>query len=224
MIIPAFNEQDSIGRVIADIPKDLVDEIIVVNNCSTDKTEIKANEAGVTVLLEKRRGYGYACLKGMEHVAAQEEKPDIIVFMDADYSDFPDQLPEVIAPILEDNMDMVIGARVKRFRESGSMTPPQIFGNWLATFLMKILYRAKFSDLGPFRAIKYEKLMELCMEDKTYGWTVEMQIKALKKDYRYTEVPVRYRNRIGVSKISGTVKGTIMAGYKILALIFKYSL
>lgn len=224
VIIPAFNEQDSIGHVIADIPKDLVDEIIVVNNCSTDKTELKANEAGVTVLLEKRRGYGYACLKGMEYVAAQEEKSDIIVFMDADYSDFPDQLPEVIAPILEDDMDLVIGARVKRYRESGSMTPPQIFGNWLATFLMKLLYGAKFSDLGPFRAIKYEKLMELCMEDKTYGWTVEMQIKALKKKYRYTEIPVRYRNRIGVSKISGTVKGTIMAGYKILALIFKYSI
>lgn len=224
MIIPAFNEQDSIGHVIADIPKNLVEEIIVVNNCSTDKTELNALEAGVTVLLEKRRGYGYACLKGMEHVASKEEKPDIIVFMDADYSDFPDQMPELIAPILDDDMDLVIGARVKKLRESGSMTPPQIFGNWLATFLMKILYGAKFSDLGPFRAIKYEKLMELCMEDKTYGWTVEMQIKALKKKYKYTEVPVRYRNRIGVSKISGTVKGTIMAGYKILALIFKYSL
>ena len=160
----------------------------------------------------------------MEHVAMQEEKPDIIVFMDADYSDFPDQLPDVIAPILEDDIDLVIGARVKKWREKGSMTPPQVFGNWLACYLMKILYGAKFTDLGPFRAIKYEKLMDLCMEDKTYGWTVEMQIKALKKKYKYTEVPVKYRNRIGVSKISGTVKGTIMAGYKILGLIFKYSL
>lgn len=224
VIIPAFNEQDSIGHVIADIPKDLVQEIIVVNNSSTDNTEGAAKEMGVTVLFEENRGYGYACLKGMEHVASQESKPDIIVFMDADYSDFPDQLPEVIAPILEDDMDLVIGTRVKKWRESGSMTFPQIFGNWLASFLMKLLYRAKFSDLGPFRAIKYEKLMELCMEDKTYGWTVEMQIKALKKKYKYTEVPVRYRNRIGVSKISGTVKGSIMAGYKILSLIFKYSL
>lgn len=224
MIIPAFNEQDSIGQVIEDIPKDLVSEIIVVNNSSTDQTEGRAKNKGVSVLFEEKRGYGYACLKGMEHVAMQEEKPDIIVFMDADYSDFPDQLPEVIAPILEDDMDLVIGARVKKWREKGSMTPPQVFGNWLACYLMKILYGAKFTDLGPFRAIKYEKLMDLCMEDKTYGWTVEMQIKALKKKYKYTEVPVKYRNRIGVSKISGTVKGTIMAGYKILGLIFKYSL
>ena len=222
VIIPAFNEQDSIGHVIADIPKDLVEEIIVVNNCSTDNTELNALATGVSVLLEKRRGYGYACLKGMEHVAAQEEKPDIIVFMDADYSDFPDQLPEVIAPILENDMDLVIGARVKKYRESGSMTPPQVFGNWLATFLMKLLYGAKFSDLGPFRAIKYKKLMELCMEDKTYGWTVEMQIKALKHKMEICEVPVDYKKRIGESKVSGTIKGTIMAGYKIIFAIFKY--
>lgn len=224
VIIPAFNEQDSILHVVNDIPKSWVDEIIVVNNSSTDRTADKATDAGATVLHEDKRGYGYACLKGLEHVAQSDIKPDIIVFMDADYSDFPEELPKLVAPILEDEMDLVIGARVKKLRESGSMTPPQIFGNWLATFLMKLLYGAKFSDLGPFRAIKYEKLMELCMEDKTYGWTVEMQIKALKRKFKYTEIPVQYRNRIGVSKISGTVKGTIMAGYKILSLIFKYSL
>lgn len=224
VIIPAFNEQDSISHVINDIPKDTVEEIIVVNNGSTDDTAERALNAGVTVLNESRKGYGYACLMGMKHVEEQKDHPDIIVFMDADYSDFPDQLPEVIGPILEDDKDMVIGARVKRYREKGSMTLPQIFGNWLATFLMRILYRARFTDLGPFRAVKYQKLMDLDMQDKTYGWTVEMQIKALKKKYSYTEVPVRYRNRIGVSKVSGTVKGTIMAGYKILSLIFKYSL
>jgi glycosyltransferase involved in cell wall biosynthesis len=224
VIIPAFNEEDSIAHVIKDIPKDWVEEIIVVNNSSTDQTAINAEKAGVTVLHESNRGYGYACLKGIEHVAQQKETPDVIVFMDADYSDFPNELPDVVSPIIHENMDMVIGARTKKWREKGSMTPPQVFGNWLASFLMRILYGAKFTDLGPFRAIKFEKLMELCMQDKTYGWTVEMQIKALKKNYRYTEVPVHYRNRIGVSKISGTVKGTIMAGYKILSLIFKYSL
>ena len=224
VIIPAFNEQGSIIHVISDIPKNIVDEIIVVNNNSTDDTALKAEEAGVTVLHEPRRGYGFACLKGIDYVAKNGDHPDIIVFMDGDYSDFPDQLPEVVSPIIEKNMDMVIGARVKKYRERCSMTPPQVFGNWLATFLMRILYKARFTDLGPFRAIKYEKLMELCMQDKTYGWTVEMQIKALKKDYKYCEVPVHYRNRIGVSKVSGTVKGTLMAGYKILWLIFKYSL
>jgi glycosyltransferase involved in cell wall biosynthesis len=222
VIIPAYNEQDSIALVINDIPT-VVDEVIVVSNNSTDLTETNARAAGATVLSEERKGYGYACLKGMDYIAQQKTKPDIVVFLDGDYSDFPEQLTELIDPITTRGIDFVIGARTKTLREAGSMTPQQVFGNWLATFLMKIFFNAKFTDLGPFRAIKYPKLLNLNMEDKTYGWTVEMQLKALKQRYSYEEVPMKYRNRIGVSKVSGTVKGTIFAGVKILGWIFKYS-
>ena len=221
VIIPAFNEEKSIGLVIKDIP-DYVEEVIVISNNSTDKTEENAAKAGATVLKEPRKGYGYACLKGMNFIAEQDTVPDIIVFLDGDYSDYPEQLTQLIAPIVEKEIDFVIGARVKRLREAGSMTLPQIFGNWLATFLMKLLFGSKFTDLGPFRAIKYHKLLALAMEDKTYGWTVEMQLKAIKKDFSYQEIPVKYRNRIGVSKVSGTIKGAVMAGVKILGWIFKY--
>ncbi len=222
VIIPAYNEQDSIANVINDIPK-TVDEIIVISNNSTDNTEINAKKAGATVLKEHQKGYGFACLKGMDYILKQEIKPEIIVFLDGDYSDYPEQLTEVVAPIINDNIDFVIGSRVKELREAGSMTPQQIFGNWLATSLMKLLFRAKFTDLGPFRAIKYDKLLALKMQDKTYGWTVEMQLKALKQKLTYVEIPMKYRNRIGVSKVSGTVKGSIFAGIKILGWIFKYS-
>ncbi|HLV38668.1 glycosyltransferase family 2 protein [Xanthomarina sp.] len=222
VIIPAFNEADSITKVIKDIPE-IVDEIIVVNNNSTDNTENNAKQAGATVLTETNKGYGYACLKGMDYISKQEIKPDIIVFLDGDYSDYPEELTKIIQPILEDNIDFVLGARVKQLRENGSMTKPQIFGNWLATTLMKFLFKSTFTDLGPFRAIKYEKLLALNMEDKTYGWTVEMQLKVLKQKMTYVEIPVPYRNRIGVSKVSGTVKGAVMAGVKILGWIFKYS-
>lgn len=222
VIIPAYNEANSIIHVINNIP-DLVDEVIVVNNNSTDDTEANAKKAGATVLSETQKGYGYACLKGMNYIANQNTKPNIVVFLDGDYSDYPEELTKIIQPILKDNIDFVIGARVKRLREQGSMTPQQIFGNWLATFLMKLMFNAKFTDLGPFRAIKYDKLLDLNMEDKTYGWTVEMQLKAIKQKLTYIEVPVNYRNRIGVSKVSGTVKGSIFAGIKILGWIFKYS-
>ena len=222
VIIPAYNEQDSIANVINDIPL-IVNEIIIVSNNSTDATEGNAKNAGATVLKESRKGYGYACLKGMEHIASLKDKPDIVVFLDRDYSDYPEQLTELVSPIINDNIDFVIGSRVKEFRELGAMTPQQIFGNWLATFLMSLFFNAKFTDLGPFRAIKYDKLLALNMEDKTYGWTVEMQLKALKQKLSYTEIPMKYRNRIGVSKVSGTVKGSIFAGIKILTWIFKYS-
>ena len=222
VIIPAYNEQDSIANVIKDIPT-IVNEVIVVSNNSTDYTEQNAKNAGATVLKENRKGYGYACLKGMQYISEQNIQPDIIVFLDGDYSDYPEQLTEIVAPIINKNIDFVIGSRIKRLREKGSMTPQQVFGNWLATFLMKLFFKANFTDLGPFRAIKYNKLLELQMEDKTYGWTVEMQLKAVKKGFSYTEIPVKYRNRIGVSKVSGTVKGTIFAGIKILSWIFKYS-
>lgn len=222
VIIPAFNEQDSIAHVIYDIP-DIVSEIIVVNNNSTDNTELVAKKAGATVLKEERKGYGYACLKGMEYIASKEVKPDIVVFLDGDYSDYPSELTYIVSPIIERDIDFVVGSRVKRLREPGSMTFPQIFGNWLATGLMKLFFRANFTDLGPFRAIKYDKLLTLEMVDKTYGWTVEMQLKVLRKRYSYTEVPVQYKKRIGVSKVSGTIKGAIFAGIKILSWIFKYS-
>ena len=222
VIIPAYNEADSIAKVINDIPS-IVNEIIVVSNNSTDNTEVNATKAGATVLQEPRKGYGYACLKGMKYIANQKIKPESIVFLDGDYSDFPEQLIELITPIIEENIDFVLGARVKEKREKGSMTPQQIFGNWLATYLMKILFKSSFKDLGPFRAIKYDKLIALKMEDKTYGWTIEMQLKALKQKFSYLEVPVKYRNRIGTSKVSGTLKGSILAGIKILNWIFKYS-
>ncbi|PNQ75181.1 UDP-glucose--dolichyl-phosphate glucosyltransferase [Hanstruepera neustonica] len=221
VIIPAFNEADAITQVIKDIP-DTVHEVIVVSNGSTDNTEINAKRAGATVLTEPQKGYGHACLKGMDYLAKQPSQPDIVVFLDGDYSDYPQELTKLIQPITENNIDFVIGARNKRLREKGSMTGPQIFGNWLATTLMRILFGATYTDLGPFRAIKYDKLLALNMVDKTYGWTVEMQLKALKHKLTYTEIPVRYRNRIGVSKVSGTVKGAVMAGIKILGWIFKY--
>ncbi len=223
VIIPAYNEADSIAKVINDIPN-TVEEIIVVNNNSSDATEVNAKKAGATVLTENNKGYGYACLKGLNYIKKQGEKPDIIVFLDGDYSDYPEELTKIIDPILNNNIDLVIGSRVKELREDGSMTLPQIFGNWLASSLMRLLFKAKFTDLGPFRAIKYKKLLELDMQDKTYGWTVEMQLKAIKQNLTYTEVPVNYRNRIGVSKVSGTIKGAIFAGAKILVWIFKYSI
>lgn len=222
VIIPAYNEEKAIGYVIQDIPSS-VSEVIVISNNSTDDTIQVAKNAGATVLSESRKGYGYACLKGMEYIAQLETKPDIIVFLDGDYSDYPQELTQIIAPIIKDDIDFVIGARVARFREKQSMTPQQVFGNWLATTLMKSFFNATFTDLGPFRAIKYEKLVALNMEDKTYGWTVEMQLKVLKQKMSYVEIPVHYKNRIGISKVSGTVKGTIMSGIKIIGWIFKYT-
>jgi glycosyltransferase involved in cell wall biosynthesis len=222
VIIPAYNEEKAIANVINEIPKS-VDEIIVISNNSSDNTIEVAQKAGATVLCESKKGYGYACLKGLDYIATQSQKPDIIVFLDGDYSDYPEELSKLIDPIINQNIDFVIGARILSLREKHSMTPQQVFGNWLATFLMKLFFKAKFSDLGPFRAIKYDKLILLQMEDKTYGWTVEMQLKVLKQKMSYVEIPVRYKNRIGVSKVSGTIKGTIMAGIKIIGWILKYT-
>ncbi len=223
VIIPALNEENSIAKVIQEIPG-VVNEIVVVDNGSDDNTFQNAKNAGATVLSENRKGYGWACLKGMEYLKKQGPAPEIVVFLDGDYSDYPSELTQVVAPIINNGMDMVIGSRALGRRENGSMTTPQIFGNWLATTLIRMFYGVKFTDLGPFRAIKYDSLMSLGMEDKTYGWTVEMQIKAAKKKLKSCEVAVNYRKRVGVSKVSGTVKGTIMAGYKILWLIFKYTI
>lgn len=223
VIIPALNEQNSIGKVVKEIP-DVVTEIVVVDNGSEDATHENAVKTGVTVLSEPRRGYGWACLKGIAYFKNQETPPDIIVFLDGDYSDYPAELTQVIKPIINNGVDMVIGSRALGRRQKGSMTIPQVFGNWLATSLIRLFYSVKFTDLGPFRAIKFDKLIALGMSDKTYGWTVEMQIKAAKKRFKSVEVPVNYRKRVGYSKVSGTVKGTIMAGYKIIWLIFKYAI
>ncbi|GAB2617255.1 glycosyltransferase family 2 protein [Emticicia sediminis] len=220
VIIPAFNEAKSIDKVIAEIPKDIVGEVIVVNNNSSDETSKVARQAGATVLDEPQQGYGFACLKGIDY--AKKQKPEIVVFLDADYSDYPEEMRELIKPITEDGYDMVIGSRALGERQAGSMTIPQIFGNWLATNLMRLFYGVHYTDLGPFRAIKFESLLALNMQDTTYGWTVEMQLKAAKMKMKTTEMAVNYRRRVGKSKISGTVKGTILAGYKIITTIFKY--
>lgn len=222
IIIPAFNEENGIGEVIREIPRELVTEIVVVNNASTDDTEKIARAEGATVLREPTPGYGRACLKGINYLKQSDLRPHIVVFLDADHSDYPEEMRELIRPIEEGTADLVIGSRALGKKEHGSMTPQQVFGNWLATRLLRILYGVRFTDLGPFRAIRFDKLLELDMQDKTYGWTVEMQLKAAKMGFRCTEVPVRYRRRIGFSKISGTVKGTVMAGYKIITTIFKY--
>lgn len=223
VIIPAYNEEKAIGNVISEIPS-FVSEIIVISNNSTDNTVAVAQKAGATVLTENKMGYGYACLKGLDYISKQVIKPEIVVFLDGDYSDYPEELIKLTTPIIENNIDFVIGARVRKLREKHSMTTQQIFGNWLATSLMKLFFNATYTDLGPFRAIKYSKLVALKMEDKTYGWTVEMQLKVLKQNMTYLEIPVRYKNRIGISKVSGTVKGTIMAGVKIIGWIFKYTI
>lgn len=222
VIIPAFNEQNAVGLVIDEIPKSLVSEIIVVDNGSTDDTFEQAKSRGATTLQQPIRGYGNACLKGMEHIASSPSKPEIVVFLDGDHSDFPEQMKDLTLPIIDDQADLVIGSRSLGKKERGSMTPQQVFGNWLATFLIKLFYRVKYTDLGPFRAIRYESLLTINMQDRTYGWTVEMQLKAAKLNLRTKDVAVDYRQRIGVSKVSGTLRGTIGAGYKIIYTIFKY--
>jgi len=220
VIIPAYNEEKSIAKVIKDVPK-WVRDIIVCNNASTDGTKNIALEAGATVVDQPIPGYGIACLKGMEHIDQKEKSPQIVVFLDGDYSDYPEQIDLLIKPIVEYNHDLVIGSRALGDLEKGSMTPQQIFGNWLATNLIKLIYSYQFTDLGPFRAIKWTALKQLEMQDKDYGWTVEMQVKAAKYKLKCSEVAVDYRKRIGVSKVSGTIKGTILAGHKILWTIFK---
>ncbi|WP_276497321.1 glycosyltransferase family 2 protein [Pontibacter litorisediminis] len=224
VIIPAYNEEKSIARVVQDIPKGFAEEVIVVNNNSTDRTAQVAAAAGATVLHEPRPGYGNACLKGIAHAVSKPlgARPGIIVFLDGDYSDYPAEMVQLVQPIAQGQADMVIGSRALGQRESGSMMPQQIFGNWLATTLIRLLYGTRFTDLGPFRAIKLDTLLALDMRDRNYGWTVEMQAKAAKQKIKYVELPVSYRRRIGTSKVSGTVKGSVLAGYKIIMTIFRY--
>lgn len=218
VIIPAYNEEESLPKVINDIPS-FVDEVIVVNNNSTDNTIEAAKIAGATVLTENERGYGAACTKGIDYI--KNKNYDIVVFIDGDYSDHPEEMDLVVKPIIDNDFDMVIGSRMIGNREKGAMLPQALFGNWLATFLIKLFWNYKFTDLGPFRAIKYNSLINLQMVDRNFGWTVEMQIKAAKQKLKCTEVPVSYRKRIGQSKVTGTISGSIKASYKILYLIFK---
>jgi hypothetical protein len=224
VIIPALNEEESLPRVLCDLPT--VGRTIVVDNGSTDATAKVASDAGADVVQEPQRGYGAACLRGLAEVeraiAAGEPPPRVIVFLDGDYSDYPERLPELAAPVLAENADFVLGSRLLGERETGAMPPQSIWGNRLACFLMRLLFAARYTDLGPFRAINYQALKSLGMVDQNFGWTVEMQIKAARAGLRTIEVPVPYRCRIGQSKISGTLAGTIKAGYKILFVIAKY--
>ncbi len=223
VIIPALDEERSIGRVIDDIPGDLVRNILVVDNGSKDGTASVARQKGAIVIDQPRKGYGNACLRAMRFIEESGNPPDLILFIDGDYSDYPEESGQLIQPIILNEYDFVVGSRTLGQSQRGSITPQQIFGNWLATRLINTFFGGNFTDLGPFRAISWKALDSLKMQDRNYGWTIEMQIKALKRGLRIKEVPVSYRNRIGKSKVSGTLKGSILAGQKILYTIFKYS-
>jgi glycosyltransferase involved in cell wall biosynthesis len=217
VIIPALNEESSIGKVLADIPN-WVDDILVVDNGSDDNTAAIARKAGARVFHQEKRGYGISCLLGIANL----KNPDIVVFLDGDYSDYPEEMSKLVDPIIEDNFDFVIGSRVLGQSEKGALAPQARFGNWLACQLIYLFWRTRFTDLGPFRAIGHQALLDLSMKDQTYGWTVEMQIKAIRNRLKLREVPVNYRRRIGISKVTGTIRGVLGAGYKILTTIFIY--
>ena len=216
-VIPAWNEAASIGTVLARLPSPPVRRVVVADNGSTDETAAIARAHGAVVVFEPRRGYGAACLRALE--ALRADPPEVVLFLDADGSDDPTEAAQILDPILRDHADLVIGSRVRGRREPGALAPHARFGNWLATRLLQWLYGARYTDLGPFRAIRYEALQALGMKDRDFGWTVEMQIKAARRGVRHTEVPVRYRKRVGRSKISGTILGLARAGMKILGTI-----
>ena len=220
IIIPAFNEESSIGLVLDALPQDKIHEIIVVNNNSTDDTARVATAHGARVVEEAQKGYGSACLKGIDELNA----PDIVVFLDGDFSDFPEEIVELVSPIEKGDADFVLGSRMILPESRRALLPQARYGNRLAVFLIKLFFNYSFTDLGPFRAIRYSSLMAIGMQDIDFGWTVEMQIKAVKNGLRIQELPVKYRERIGVSKITGTVSGTFKAGTKIIYTIFKYLL
>ena len=219
-IIPAYNEENSISKVIEEIPKQLIGEIIVVDNNSSDKTGEAAKKSGAIVLKEEIQGYGASCLNAINYLKNKVEITDIVVFIDGDYSDFPEEIELVVQPIIRDEFDFVLGSRVLGKREKGALPVQSRIGSLVAGFLINLFWGKKYSDLGPLRAIRFVKLLDLNMQDQWYGWTVEMQIKAVKKKLRILEVPVSYRKRIGKSKVTGTLKGTVMASVIILKTIF----
>jgi glycosyltransferase involved in cell wall biosynthesis len=221
VVIPALNEEQALPRVLHEIPRPSVRRVIVADNGSTDRTAEVARQNGAEVVHESERGYGAACLKALAHLAA--DPPDIVVFLDGDYSDHPSELPSLIDPILAGDADMVIGSRARGRRERGALSPQQQVGNAIACRALRLLYGVRYTDLGPFRAIRWQTLQALGMQDRNYGWTVEMQIKAARRGVAYREVPVSYRQRIGVSKVSGTVRGSVSAGAKILWLLGRYA-
>jgi len=218
VIIPTRNEAQSIEHVLADLPRDLVTEVIVVDSSSNDGTPEIAARMGARVIQEPRRGYGSACLTGL----AAAESPDVVVFLDGDYSDRPSELPTLLAPIIEGRADITLGSRLGERRIAGALPWHQAFGNRLAAGLIRILYGLQISDLGPFRAARADVLRKLALEEATYGWAVEMILKGTLAGFRVLEVPVSYYPRIGESKISGTVKGTVGAAWFILSLIVRY--
>lgn len=218
VLIPALNEERSLPLVLNALPEGWVRRVVVVNNGSTDRTAAVAREHGALVVDEPVRGYGSACLAGLAFIS--QNPPDILVFLDADYSDYPEELPRVVQPILDGSAELVIGSRTLGERDRGALLPQALFGNWLACTLVEIMYGYRFSDLGPFRAVSWPALIEIGMQDRDFGWTVEMQVKAARRKIAAVEVPVSYRKRIGVSKVTGTVRGSVMAGYKILSTIF----
>jgi glycosyltransferase involved in cell wall biosynthesis len=222
VVIPAYNEEASLPLVLEAIPSPPVSRTVVVDNNSTDATSEVAAAGGAEVVTERRPGYGSACLGGLDYLR-RHEPGDIVVFLDADFSDHPEELPALIAPILLGDFDLVIGSRVLGSREPGALLPQARAGNLIACTLIRTLYGHRFTDLGPFRAITWPALESLDMSDPDFGWTAEMQVKALRRGLRVTEVPVSYRKRVGVSKITGTVRGTILAGYKILWTVLRYS-
>lgn len=221
-VIPALDEERSLPLVLGDLPDDLLAGVVVVDNGSRDRTAAVAGELGAVVVSQPERGYGAACLAGV--AKAEELGAEILLFLDADYSDFPEEAVLVVAPILRGEAEMVIGSRARGRRESGAMLPHARFGNWLSTRLIRLLWGTRYSDLGPFRAITIEAYRSLGMADRNFGWTVEMQALAARKKLRVAEVPVSYRRRRGVSKISGTLLGSIRAGYTILATILRIAL
>jgi glycosyltransferase involved in cell wall biosynthesis len=221
VIIPALNEERAVGKVLAHIPGNIASEVVVVDNNSSDATAKVARNFGATVVHETRKGYGFACLKGIEYIMSRPQKTDVVVFLDADYSDYPEEMANLIQPIVQQDYDMVIGSRLLGMREKGAMPWHQVLGNRLAIMLINALYGVHYTDLGPFRAIKFDNLLKLDMKEQKYGWTAEMQAKAAKERLRCLEIPVTYRARIGTSKISGTATGTLCAGYSILATLLK---
>lgn len=222
VVMPAFNEERSIGRVLADLKETKVRRVVVADNNSTDDTAAVARSHGATVVPAPRQGYGSACQAGVDHLR-DSGPPDILVFLDADYSDHPDELPQVVKPIVEGTAEAVIGSRVLGRREPGALLPQARAGNLFACWMIRVLYGHRYTDLGPFRAIRWTAYEQLGMNDPDFGWTAELQVKALQHDLRIVEVPVSYRRRVGVSKITGTVSGTIRAGFKIITTILRYA-